>query len=479
MKLFTLATLIVIISVLAGSTECATSTYTEITKFTTTGTTTTTETTTPTTWTKTSTTTSTTKGETHRTGSDTVSLAITATGKPYHSNFKNVDCNFTACLAPECQCLQDLPPNGMNPDDIPQFVIVTFDGAVTVTNFPYYQTLFDFKNPNNCPIQSTYFVSHVDSNYKLVHELYRRGNEIGVHSISKARNNNQEYWKKLDYEGWRQEMGGQRKILSKYSEIPIDRIRGVRAPNLQTAGNVTFTAFVDEKFEYDCSNPSRQGIRSPFFPYTFDYGFQRENDCQVQPCLKEGENYPGFWDVPMNDWDVEYEVQGVKVHRECAMASGCIMFEKNGEVNYHPTADQIYDLFEYNFDRFYNGNRAPFPLFLSEEWIHDEAKRDALLRFIQNKLNKHDIFFVSIDEVLQWMQSPTNVADYIEKTKQCPPILQTKCGLKDGEKIDDISQFKRKCDYEKIDELNGQSKRMVICDDLHCPVHYPWVNRLE
>ncbi|KAH9425206.1 hydrolase [Dermatophagoides pteronyssinus] len=367
----------------------------------------------------------------------------------------------------------------MNPDDIPQFVIVTFDGAVTVTNFPYYQTLFDFKNPNNCPIQSTYFVSHVDSNYKLVHELYRRGNEIGVHSISKARNNNQEYWKKLDYEGWRQEMGGQRKILSKYSEIPIDRIRGVRAPNLQTAGNVTFTAFVDEKFEYDCSNPSRQGIRSPFFPYTFDYGFQRENDCQVQPCLKEGENYPGFWDVPMNDWDVEYEVQGVKVHRECAMASGCIMFEKNGEVNYHPTADEIYDLFEYNFDRFYNGNRAPFPLFLSEEWIHDEAKRDALLRFIQNKLNKHDVFFVSIDEVLQWMQSPTNVADYIEKTKQCPPILQTKCGLKDGEKIDDISQFKRKCDYEKIDELNGQSKRMVICDDLHCPVHYPWVNRLE
>lgn len=122
------------------------------------------------------------------TASPTTIGTTTTTKKPYHSNFKNVDCNFTACLAPECQCLQDLPPNGMNPDDIPQFVIVTFDGAVTVTNFPYYQTLFDFKNPNNCPIQSTYFVSHVDSNYKLVHELYRRGNEIGVHSIRYATN---------------------------------------------------------------------------------------------------------------------------------------------------------------------------------------------------------------------------------------------------------------------------------------------------
>ncbi|KAH7637441.1 hypothetical protein HUG17_7647 [Dermatophagoides farinae] len=409
---------------------------------------------------------------------ETTTEQMKTTRTPYHSSFKNTDCNFTACVAPDCQCLQDLPPNGMNIDDIPQFVIVTFDGAVTVTNFPYYQTLFDFKNPNNCPIEATYFVSHVDSNYKLVHELYRRGNEIGVHSISKAKNNNQEFWKYLDYEGWRQEMGGQRQILSKYSEIPIEKIRGVRAPNLQTAGNVTFTAFVDENFEYDCSNPSRRGINSPFFPYTFDYGFQRENDCQVQPCLKKGENYPGFWDVPMNDWDVEYEVQGVKVHRECAMASACIMFNKDGSVIYHPTADEIYDLFEYNFNHYYNGNRAPFPLFLSEEWMHDEAKRNALQRFIQDKLEKHDVFFVSIDEVLQWMQSPTNVHEYIEKTKQCKPIVKTKCGLKDGEIINDISQFKRKCDYEKIDELNGQSKRMVICDDLHCPEHYPWLNRL-
>lgn len=168
----------------------------------------------------------------------------------------------------------------------------------------------------------------------------------------------------------------------------------------------------------------------------------------------------------------------VKVHRECAMASACIMFNKDGSVIYHPTADEIYDLFEYNFNHYYNGNRAPFPLFLSEEWMHDEAKRNALQRFIQDKLEKHDVFFVSIDEVLQWMQSPTNVHEYIEKTKQCKPIVKTKCGLKDGEIINDISQFKRKCDYEKIDELNGQSKRMVICDDLHCPEHYPWLNRL-
>ncbi|XP_027203068.2 chitin deacetylase 7-like [Dermatophagoides pteronyssinus] len=469
MKLFTifLANFILVISVLAGTTKGTTTiTTTTVTTIIISGSSVSTTS-------STSTTTKTTSSS-----AEAKPELITATGKPYHSQFKNDVCNITECLAPNCQCLQDVPPNGMNPVDIPQFVMITFDGPVTVTNFPYYQTLFDFKNPNNCSIQSTYFVSHVDSNYKLIHELYRRGNEIGVHSISKAINN-QEYWKKLDYKGWRQEMGGQRKILSKYADIPIDQIRGVRAPNLQTANNVTLNAFVDENFKYDCSNPSRQGMISPFFPYTLDYGFQRENDCPVQPCLQKGENYTGFWDVPINEWDVVYDVQGEKVHLGCAIASECLMFKEDGEVNFHPTADEIYERFEYNFDRFYNGNRAPFPLFLNEEWMYDEAKRDALLRFIQNKLNKHDVFFVSIDEVLQWMQSPTNTTDYIEKTKQCRPIVETKCGLKDGEKIVEKTQFKQKCDYEKIDELNGQSKSLVICDDLHCPNNYPWVNRLE
>ena len=68
-------------------------------------------------------------------------------------------------------------------------------------------------------------------------------------------------------------------------------------------------ALVNEDFHYDCSNPSRKGIKSPFFPYTLDYGFQRMSDCQVQPCLKEGQNYPGFWEVPMNDLNVEYKIK--------------------------------------------------------------------------------------------------------------------------------------------------------------------------
>lgn len=56
---------------------------------------------------------------------------------------------------------------------------------------------------------------------------------------SKSKNNWQDYWKTLSYEKWVDEFGGQKKILSKYAAIPLEDVKGARAPNLQTAGNVT------------------------------------------------------------------------------------------------------------------------------------------------------------------------------------------------------------------------------------------------
>ena len=43
----------------------------------------------------------------------------------------------------------------------------------------------------------------------------------------------------MPYDSWRAEFGGQRDILSKFADIPAADIKGARAPNLQTAGNVT------------------------------------------------------------------------------------------------------------------------------------------------------------------------------------------------------------------------------------------------
>ncbi len=70
-------------------------------------------------------------------------------------------------------------------DEIPQFVMLTYDDAVTVANYPTYSQLFHRRNKHNgCPIGATFFLSHENTNYRLVHELHRRGHEIASHSVT-------------------------------------------------------------------------------------------------------------------------------------------------------------------------------------------------------------------------------------------------------------------------------------------------------
>lgn len=103
---------------------------------------------------------------------------------PYQSKLNNA-CSKTGCQPPDCKCATVEPPKKMS--ESPQLVMVTFDDAVTISNFPTYRDLlFDRVHKSGCPIQATFFVSHEYTNYQLVHELFRRGHEIAVHSIRYA-----------------------------------------------------------------------------------------------------------------------------------------------------------------------------------------------------------------------------------------------------------------------------------------------------
>ena len=54
---------------------------------------------------------------------------------------------------------------------IPQMILLSFNGAVNVDNFRIYEDIFNDKtaiNPNNCSAKGTFFVSHKYSNYSAV-----------------------------------------------------------------------------------------------------------------------------------------------------------------------------------------------------------------------------------------------------------------------------------------------------------------------
>lgn len=68
----------------------------------------------------------------------------------------------------------------------PQLVMLTFDDSINDLNRDLYNQIFqDYRrNPNGCPIASTFFVSHEWTDYSQVQNLYASGHEIASHSIS-------------------------------------------------------------------------------------------------------------------------------------------------------------------------------------------------------------------------------------------------------------------------------------------------------
>lgn len=71
-------------------------------------------------------------------------------------------------------------------EETPQLVLITFEDAVNDVHNKIFDMLFDskYKNPNECNIRGTFFVSHEWTDYSLVQNLYADGHEIGSHTIS-------------------------------------------------------------------------------------------------------------------------------------------------------------------------------------------------------------------------------------------------------------------------------------------------------
>ena len=66
-------------------------------------------------------------------------------------------CDPDACRLPDCFCGGKQIPGGYKKEQIPQFVLLTFDDAINGINQEFFGKLFKERyNPNGCPIKVTY-----------------------------------------------------------------------------------------------------------------------------------------------------------------------------------------------------------------------------------------------------------------------------------------------------------------------------------
>ncbi|XP_071571775.1 chitin deacetylase 1 isoform X2 [Temnothorax nylanderi] len=356
-------------------------------------------------------------------------------------------CDTQKCQLPNCWCSKEGTqiPGNLTALATPQMITITFDDAVNAENFELYSKIFtdDRKNPNGCPIRGTFYISHQYTNYRDVQYLWNAGHEIAAHSVTHR--GPEEWWSKnATIEDWFDEMVGIANIIKKYAAVRIADIKGVRAPFLQVGWNRQFLMMSEFGFVYDSSIVAPFSD-PPFWPYTLDYR-------PPHPCVRAGQlcptrSYPGIWELPLN--------QLLANDYTCSTVDSCPP-DLSGE--------DVYKMLMLNFKRHYLTNRAPFGLHFHASWFQNPMYFYAFNKFIDDLLRLDDVFFVTSNQIVEWMRRPTPLSE-IEK------FAPWQCAKRHFE------PYEMACDLPNSCKLS--SKVLKSYRYLHtcfeCPKQYPWL----
>ncbi|XP_037779628.1 chitin deacetylase 1-like [Penaeus monodon] len=362
-------------------------------------------------------------------------------------------CDKEQCILPDCFCSADgtqIPGNlGLN--QTPQMITITFSGAINEGNIDLYQEIFNEnnKNANGCQIKGTFFVSHRYTNYSAVQELHRKGHEIAVFSISNRAEAS--YWTDGTYDDWLTEMAGARLIIERFANITDNSIIGVRAPYLRVGGNTQFEMMTDQLFIYDASITAPLD-RVPLWPYTLYFRMPHKCHGNAQNCPSR--SHP-VWEMVVNELDRREDLMHDEKLSGCHFVDSCTNIRE---------ADQFEKLLHNNFNRHYNTNRAPLGLHFTAAWFkRNKEFKNVLLKFINEKRAQNDVYFVTLLQVIQWMQNPTEVTairDFADWKEKCDVKGQPYCSLPNS------------CPL-RTHELRNEELNLYTC--MECPRNYPWL----
>ncbi|CAO3576118.1 unnamed protein product [Absidia cylindrospora] len=287
-------------------------------------------------------------------------------------------CNPNTCKLPNCLCASTSPPGGLQPKDTPQFVVITFDNSVQSKLLQTAQDMLNVKNPNGCPAKGSWYVSMEYTDFSLVQQWYANGNEIADHTFTHVGSPSA------------QEIAAAKSMLHEYGGVPYGKIKGFRAPFLNYTAE-TLSNIQQQGFQYDTSSTAT--VDDCFWPYTLDNGMA--NDCWTGICDAGKVKLPGVWELPM------YAVM------DNANTPQLMDVYLAGSVS------DVTGWSNNNFQRHYNGNRQPFGIYVHPTHLTNfpgtpdaSSLKNGVVSLIQSLAGKPDVWFVTNQQLLQWMQNP-------------------------------------------------------------------------
>ena len=331
-------------------------------------------------------------------------LLLTQVGSVYAATAQ--PCAPEACSLPSCRCAGVDIPGGLAANATPQMITISFDDAVRVIDHEMFfkRILAGRKNPNGCDIRFTFFVSHDYTDYALLQTLAAEGHEMASHSIT-HRTELDTWWHGGSVEDMTGEIVGMRDMMQTWGGLPRDSVKGWRTPFLATSEN-QIRVLQANNFTYESSmqTPTR------YWPFTLDY---KSPLCDT-PATCPIEAYPVLWVIP-----------NIRLLQEngasCGMLDSC---------TYPQNQQQVYDLLVANFERHYNGNRAPFGIYLHVAWFFDTTKNriEGLLQFLDYAANLQDTYIVTHTQLLEWVRHPTSLSEIQEFNPwKCPSLPPPSC----------------------------------------------------
>ncbi|OWF55531.1 uncharacterized protein LOC110458729 [Mizuhopecten yessoensis] len=297
-------------------------------------------------------------------------------------------CNSTACVLPNCRCFSDRSiPGYISPFQTPQIVTLTLQNNLNSAIKPLYDSLLNFRNPNNCTIRVSFYIEDKGTDYSIVSKYASQGHEIGIHSVNDTVPQNSSDWiNMLKY----------MKIKLGVSGIPANTVVGVRAPFLSFGGTDEYIGIANNGMMYDSScvtsNYVTPGTLKWPFTYDYDYGLFK---CNIGKSVYQA--FPGQWQVML----AAYKYNGTV----CAVPDACPNVKTEG---------QAFDILNEAFLDHYLGDRAPYTMVITPEWMVTDYKKAGLIQFLTNITAHHDVWLVSQMQALEWVQHPTPLANIMD-----------------------------------------------------------------
>ena len=310
------------------------------------------------------------------------------------------------------------PPGGLEPDNVPQFIVFGFDDQIVPSAFRWVYKMFSGRtNPAGTGQEATYdgtqttasFYTTTQHGTQYHLEAYNEGHEIGNHTHTHPDGS------ASSVSSWESQINSCNTNLIN-AGIPQSAIKGFRCPYLLYNNN-GFKAIQNKGMVYDCSieegYEEDQDGTNLFWPYTLDHGSPGNEILFL--LLGENEiltSYPGLWEMPVYFVIIpdEYRAQVKQYNPFFDEKSGkWTGFDYNCFDMAKMTGEQFAKTLKYNLDLHYNGNRAPFHFGCHSDYYSESEKQDALIEVVDYALSKPDVRIVSQIKLLEWMLSPVGL----------------------------------------------------------------------